>query len=148
MHKDVACTRCHAKPVFADTGTRCADCHADFHRRQMGANCEQCHNVKGWDIVTARSVNNHENRFPLVGGHATLECDSCHKSAAVGQFQGLDTACYSCHAKTYQQTTEPNHITAGFPTTCEQCHGFSNWYSAQFDHLKATGFALTGAHAT
>src|SRR5437660_1093018 len=132
--------------VFSNTGTRCADCHADIHRRQMGANCESCHNVSGW-TVTLKSVQNHENRFPLVGAHAALECDSCHKGAATGQFQGLSFQCYSCHAKDYQQTTSPNHVAAAFPATCEQCHTINTWAGARFDHLKITGYALTGMHA-
>ena len=146
-HENVACTRCHAKPVFANTGTRCADCHADIHRRQMGASCERCHTVQGWN-VTIRSVQNHENRFPLVGAHAALECDSCHKGAAAGQFQGLSFQCYSCHASDFQQTNAPSHATAGFPATCEQCHAITTWFGAKFDHLKLTGFALTGTHAS
>ncbi|HMK22172.1 MAG TPA: hypothetical protein VK466_07535, partial [Terriglobales bacterium] len=147
LHQGVACTQCHAKPVFSNTGTNCADCHADIHRRQMGANCAQCHTVKGWDMVTQR-VREHENRFPLVGGHMGLDCADCHKSAAVGQFLGLSTQCYSCHQSTYQQTTDPNHVTSGFSTQCEQCHNINTWQGASFDHLKYTGFALTGMHAT
>ncbi len=147
LHQGVSCTQCHAKPVFSNTGTNCADCHADIHRRQMGANCEQCHTVKGWNIITQR-VKEHDNRFPLVGGHAGLDCADCHKSEAVGQFQGLSIQCYSCHQRTFQQATSPNHVTAGFPTQCEQCHTINNWQSAKFDHLQFTGFALTGMHAT
>jgi hypothetical protein len=147
MHKGVACTQCHTKPVFTNVGHKCADCHADIHKRQFGANCEQCHTVKGWQ-VSVQQIQQHQNRFPLLGAHAALDCASCHKGAAVGQFQGLATQCYSCHAKDYQGTTGPNHVTAGFPTTCEQCHGMDSWLGAKFDHLKFTGFALTGAHAT
>jgi hypothetical protein len=147
LHQGVSCTQCHAKPVFSNTGTHCADCHADIHRRQMGANCEQCHTVKGWNIVLQR-VREHDNRFPLVGGHAGLDCADCHKSEAVGQFQGLSIQCYSCHQNTFQQATEPNHVAGGFPTECEQCHNINSWLGAKFDHLKYTGFALTGMHAT
>jgi len=147
LHEGVACTQCHAKPVFTDTGMNCADCHADIHRRQMGANCEQCHTVKGWNILLQR-VKEHDNRFPLVGGHAGLDCADCHKSEAVGQFQGLSIQCYSCHQSTYQQATEPNHVASGFSTQCEQCHSINTWLGAKFDHLKFTGFALTGMHAS
>ena len=147
LHLSLSCTQCHTKPVFANIGTRCADCHADVHRRQMGSNCERCHTVNGWQ-VTLQAVGNHENRFPLVGGHASLQCDSCHKGAAVGQFQGLSFECYSCHSTTYQQTSAPNHFTASFPRTCEQCHAVTTWLGARFDHLNLTGYALTGAHAT
>ncbi|MGC2324527.1 MAG: hypothetical protein WA463_17975, partial [Terriglobales bacterium] len=113
---------------------------------QMGANCESCHTVKGWD-VSLQAVKNHQNRFPLMGAHAALDCEACHKGAAVGQYMGLSTQCYSCHAQTYQQATNPNHLTGKFPTACEQCHGVDNWFNAKFDH-RAVGFPLTGAHAT
>lgn len=86
LHEGVACTQCHTKPVFSNTGTRCADCHADIHKRQFGASCEQCHTVKGWQ-VSIQQIKQHQNRFPLVGAHAAVDCDSCHKGAATGQFQ-------------------------------------------------------------
>src|ERR1700756_4570589 len=147
MHEGVACTQCHIKMVFTNVGSKCADCHADIHRRQFGANCEQCHNIRGWNVAV-QQINQHQNRFPLIGAHAALECDSCHKGAASGQFTGLSTQCYSCHAKDFQKTNAPAHLAAGFSTTCEQCHGVDNWLGANFDHLKFTGFALIGAHAT
>jgi len=146
MHQNVACMQCHTKPVFTNVGSKCADCHADIHRRQMGAACEQCHTVKGWD-VSIQAVQNHSNRFPLMGAHAALDCQACHKGAAVGQYMGLSTQCYSCHARDYQQTANPNHVAGKFPTTCEQCHGMDNWFNARFDH-SLVGFPLTGAHAT
>jgi hypothetical protein len=145
LHEKVECRQCHTKLVFTNVGTTCADCHADIHRRQMGANCEQCHTVKGWQ-VSVQAIRNHQNRFPLIGAHASLDCAACHKGAAVGQFRGLATQCLSCHAGTYQKTTSPNHMTAGFPTTCEQCHTMNTWLDAKFDH-STTGFPLTGAHA-
>jgi hypothetical protein len=103
--------------------------------------------VKGWDLRTEQ-LKQHENRFPLLGAHAMLECADCHKSAAVGQFEGLSTACLSCHTANFQRATEPDHKSLNFPTTCETCHSADTWFGAKFDHLKFTGFALTGAHAT
>ena len=146
-HVGVQCTQCHANLVFTNAGTRCADCHADLHRGQLGSNCEQCHTVKGWNTGT-QQLRQHENRFPLLGAHATLECADCHKNAAVGQYAGLSTQCISCHAADFQNATTPNHKNSNFPTTCETCHNADTWYNATFDHLKFTGFALTGAHAT
>jgi hypothetical protein len=146
MHTKVACTKCHVSLIFKKVSSSCSDCHADIHRRQFGANCESCHTVKGWQ-VSLKQIQDHQNRFPLIGAHAMLQCDDCHKNAAVGQFTGLSTACYSCHQKDFQ-TPVLNHISAGFPTTCESCHTVDTWFNAKFDHLKYTGYALTGAHAT
>jgi hypothetical protein len=146
MHATVGCRQCHTSLVFKNVGSRCADCHADIHRRQFGANCEQCHTVKGWQ-VSIDAIRDHQNRFPLLGAHALLDCDACHTGAAVGRFQGLSTACYSCHTRDFA-TPVFDHRSSGFPTTCEACHTVNTWLGAKFDHLRFTGFALTGMHAT
>ena len=146
MHQGVACTQCHVKLVFTDVGKKCADCHADIHRRQFGNNCEQCHTVKGWR-VSVQAIKDHQNRFPLIGAHATLDCESCHKNGAAGRFEGLSTDCISCHATDFA-TPNFDHRAMGFPTTCTACHSMDSWLGAKFDHLRFTGFALTGMHAT
>jgi hypothetical protein len=145
MHEKVQCTQCHVKPVFTDVGKNCEDCHTDIHNRKMGTNCAQCHTVQGWNIAV-QQVKDHQNRFPLLGAHAAAQCEDCHKSAAVGQFQGLSTACISCHQSDFQKTTNPNHVSAQFPQTCETCHTFDSWLGAKFDH-STTGFPLTNGHA-
>ncbi len=146
MHEKVGCTKCHSSLVFKNVSKTCADCHADIHRRQFGANCESCHTVKGWK-VSLDAIKNHQNRFPLVGAHALVECEACHKSAAAGQFAGLSTACYSCHQQDYK-TPVLDHVSANLPTTCETCHSMNSWLGARFDHLKFANYALTGMHAT
>jgi len=145
MHEKVACAECHTKPVFTNVGKNCEDCHADVHQRKMGTNCAECHTVQGWNIAT-QQVKDHQNRFPLLGAHAAVQCEDCHKGAAVGQFLGLSTACISCHQTDFQKTTNPNHVSASFPQTCETCHTFDSWLGAKFDH-STTGFLLTNGHA-
>jgi nitrate/TMAO reductase-like tetraheme cytochrome c subunit len=145
MHEKVQCAQCHVKPVFADAGKQCQDCHADIHQRKMGTDCARCHTVLGWNVAI-QQVKDHQNRFPLLGAHAAVQCEDCHKSAAVGQFQGLSTACASCHLKDFQNAKNPDHISAKFATTCESCHSFDSWLGARFDH-NATGFPLTNGHA-
>jgi hypothetical protein len=146
MHVKVDCIQCHTKPVFSNVSTQCSDCHADIHRRQFGANCEQCHSVIGWN-VSLQAVRAHENRFPLIGAHAAVDCIACHKSGASGQFAGLSTECYSCHVRDFQNASRPNHVADGFSTNCQACHGVNTWFQANFNH-NATGFPLTGAHVT
>lgn len=146
MHAKVGCTECHSSLVFKNVSTTCADCHADIHRRQFGANCESCHTVSGWH-VSVQAIRNHQNRFPLVGAHAVVPCEECHKNAAASQFVGLSTDCYTCHQADYR-TPVIDHVGLNFPTTCGSCHSVNSWYGARFDHLKVTGYALTGAHAT
>jgi len=150
MHQNVACTQCHVKPVFSNVGKRCQDCHADIHKRQLGANCEQCHTVRGWGVAI-KDIQAHNNRFPLTGAHAAVDCDSCHKNAANSKFQIMSTMCYSCHEADYKNTatmpSAPNHLgSSAFPVTCDQCHSTDNWLNAKFDH-STVGFPLTGGHA-
>lgn len=146
MHRSVGCRQCHVDLVFSKIGTECSDCHADIHRRQLGSKCEQCHTVRGWQI-SMQSVNEHQNRFPLLGAHAEVGCESCHTGAAVGLFRGLNTACISCHMSAFQNAKLPDHVAAGLPSKCELCHGMDSWFGAKFDHAKFTNFPLTGLHA-
>ncbi len=148
MHAKVSCTGCHTKPVFTDVGKDCANCHADIHRAQMGTNCAQCHTVLGWQ-VSNQAIQNHFNRFPLLGAHAVVQCDACHKNAAVGNYVGLSTACSTCHMSDWLGTTNPKHPSAGSAfaaSNCTSCHSFDTWLNAKFDH-SSTGFLLTARHA-
>ena len=152
QHEGVQCIQCHVKPVFTDVSMNCKDCHTDVHQNKMGTNCADCHTVQGWKIAV-QQVKDHQNRFPLLGAHAAVQCDDCHKSAAVGQFQGLSTACISCHQKDLQLTQTlgggvPNHIAAQFPQTCETCHNFDSWLGATVNHsAPPINFPLTAGHA-
>jgi len=148
MHEKVKCVECHIKPVFTNVGKACADCHADIHRRLMGSDCAQCHTVQGWNIAV-QQVKDHQNRFPLLGAHAAVQCDECHKQLAAGIFYGLATQCDSCHLKDWQSTTNPPHTSAGpafASANCQGCHNFDSWLGARFDH-STTGFPLTAGHA-
>ena len=50
-------------------------------------------------------------------------------------YTSLPTDCYSCHKAEYQGTNNPNHIAAGFPTTCQTCHQvIAGWAGAVFNH--------------
>jgi hypothetical protein len=147
MHEKVQCVQCHVKPVFTNVGKNCQDCHADVHQRKMGTDCAQCHTVQGWNIAV-QQVKDHQNRFPLLGAHAAVQCEDCHKSAAVGQFQGLSTACNSCHMRDFQQAKSPDHVAGQFPQTCADCHSFDSWLGATINHsAPPISFPLTNGHA-
>ncbi len=153
MHLNADCIQCHAQYNslnFEVIGATCFDCHRKDYYATTAPNhaqagfsteCQDCHslNAVNWG---AQSFNH--DFFPLVGGHNIANCFACHKQGS--NFSGLSTECYSCHKKDYDATTDPNHITQGFPTTCDQCHSINSWGDAKFDH-STTGFALTGQHA-
>ena len=151
MHARVECRSCHTNLVFKEASTRCADCHADIHRSQFGARCEDCHSVRGWQVGT-QSVRTHSARFPLLGAHATVDCESCHRGAGAAQFTGLSTQCASCHIADFNNAKIIDHRAAGFSTQCQMCHTFDNWgnvnfLNGRFNHA-LTRFPLTGAHLT
>jgi len=128
MHTKVLCQECHLDPVFSNVGRQCQDCHADLHRRKNGAQCDLCHRVNGWQ-VSIHNINEHQDRFPLIGAHAVVDCYSCHKVGTVGQFnrQSLSTECVSCHMRAFQKAASPNHQALGFSMECRQCHNFDSW---------------------
>lgn len=132
MHTGVPCQQCHVNPVFSNVGSNCQDCHADLHRRKNGAQCDLCHRVNGWQ-VSIHNINEHQDRFPLIGAHAITDCYSCHRVGTVGQFnrQGLSTECNSCHMRAYQQAKSPNHQALGYSTNCLECHSsMDSWMTA------------------
>jgi hypothetical protein len=145
MHKGIYCTQCHTNLVFSHTGNQCWNCHADIHRRQMGGNCASCHTDRGW-LESTRNIQKHSNRFPLSGSHAAVECESCHKNAAVGLYKGLNTDCAFCHGNDYKKAKSVDHVSAGFPAQCNMCHGMDGW-NRRFNHTSLAGFPLTGVHA-
>jgi hypothetical protein len=133
-HTAVNCRDCHADLNFSNVANKCQDCHADLHRRKNGAECELCHNTNGWQ-VSIHNINEHQDRFPLIGAHAVVDCYSCHKVGTVGQFNrfGLSTECVSCHMANYRKTSAPNHRAMGFSTECRQCHlSMDSWMGAVF----------------
>src|SRR5262249_51460617 len=101
--------------------------------------CEQCHTTNSWGTG---GFNHDGPGFPLTGAHKTLPCQQCHRN---GNYKPEDSSCVSCHLKDYQGVKDPDHVKAGFPTTCETCHSTSSWGNAKFNHAN-TGWALTGAH--
>jgi hypothetical protein len=146
MHAKLTCRQCHSQPIFTDVGKNCSDCHADIHLRKFGADCGECHIVQGW-FTSKKQVRNHQNLFPLIGAHAAAECEACHKALVGGQYRVLPY-CSACHTPEFKSTTNPNHVTLNFPTTCNTCHSQDSWLGAQFPHQQFTSFVLSGAHAS
>jgi LSD1 subclass zinc finger protein len=146
-HATAACLRCHNDrgPVSAYVARGCSGCHVDPHRSALGLRCQKCHNEVSWTVMTTAVSQHAQTRFPLVGVHATVECQQCHPRSQAGDFTGAATDCYSCHRTDYLSTQNPNHTSLNFPTTCASCHNTTTWLNATFDH-SFTGFPLTGLH--
>ncbi len=149
-HVTVACAQCHVGGKYTGTATDCYACHQAKYQATTNPNhvaagfattCATCHTTNGW---TPATFDHGKTRFPLTGKHQTVSCVQCHVG---GKYTGTATDCYACHQAKYQATTNPNHVAAGFATTCASCHTTNGWTPATFDHGK-TRFPLTGKHAT
>src|SRR5512135_3172623 len=147
-HRAVTCQGCHADGVYRGKSTACVSCHQQAFDASVNPNhraaafpttCTGCHNTTAWRPST---WDHGTTQFPLTGAHRTVTCQQCHGD---GVYRGKSTACVSCHQQNYDATTNPNHRSAGFPTTCTTCHNTTAWQGATFDH-NATQFPLTGAH--
>ena len=150
-HKQADCAQCHSGYTELRFDVENIDCYAchiqdynsarspDHIAAKFSTDCEECHRVNS---LTWNTSNVNHSFFPLTGGHSLPSCYSCHQQDT---FSGLSPECYSCHQQNYQATTNPNHISAGIPTTCEVCHSINSWSPAQFNH-NLTEFPLTGKH--
>ncbi len=146
-HGTADCKACHESLVFEYVASSCVDCHADPHRGEVGVDCQGCHSIQGWQDNRQMFVFHFTTRFPLLGGHANVDCDSCHQAAPPFEFSNTPTDCYSCHRADYEEVTDPDHAALGFPRDCELCHTVDDWNSETvFDHDQF--FVLEGRHAS
>jgi hypothetical protein len=145
-HAGRRCSQCHVGQSYVGTGTECVSCHLPIYEATQnpshvtagfGQDCESCHNTAIWQGATV----DHPASFPLENAHRQA-CATCHQ--VVGTYAGLDPSCASCHLPDFQTAIEPNHVTAGFGTDCQTCHGTTAWQGATFVH--PASFPLQNAH--
>jgi len=145
-HLQQECITCHSSGVYQGLPSECVDCHLDDYNATTDPNhalagfpttCELCHDPAdpSWD------EGQFDHPFQLEGVHATLDCQACHFNG----FPGTPTTCVGCHEDDYNGATNPDHVAAGFPTSCDSCHGFAdpNWQEADYPH---TVWPLLGNH--
>jgi hypothetical protein len=151
--------------TFKGPPQECATCHADVHAGRFGpenppgfaanaVGCARCHDVDSFHETRAGFGHAAWTRFALTGAHARAECEVCHaprdKADANGrrfglvseQFKGSPERCDTCHVDVHSGTFAKSG--------CEICHTTESFRSvpkSSFDHGRATGFALEGAHA-
>jgi len=118
-------------------------------------NCTNCHSTAA--AFTTTSWTHASEGWALPGNHQMApagvisNCNQCHTSSA--GYTINSTACYSpCHTTDWLNTQTlggnvPNHVSNGYPQTCDTCHDTVNWANGTFNHT-STGWALTGVHAT
>jgi hypothetical protein len=136
-HAPLDCHACHTGVVAQQKlGTDCHACHRtrDVHSGRLGTDCARCHGVEEWRANVA--FDHDLTEFPLVGLHVAAPCYACHTSPA---YKGAPQDCHGCH-----QRDDKHKGSLG--KDCEACHSPNGWGLWEFDHAKATGFALVGAH--
>ena len=137
-HTSVDCAACHANG-YQGTPTACSACHTtDFNQTAnpnhnalgFSTNCAACHTTApDWMPAT---FANHNDYYVLQGAHAAIanDCAACHN----GNYINTPSTCFGCHAADYNQATNPNHQSAGFPTDCAACHSQNAWDPSTFNH--------------
>ncbi len=137
-HRLTQCADCHKIGVYEGLPSECVFCHLDDYlnakdpnHKQLGfhTDCEICHgtDAAGWK----NSSFSHNSIWSLQGAHTRLDCITCHQKG-----RNLPRDCFGCHVKEYDASTAPDHKSAGFPSTCENCHLPSHrfWTQSQFRH--------------
>lgn len=136
-HTTLQCQLCHTNGNYQITYNGCYACHIAEYNGTTNPNhgaggfvktCETCHSTSSWANAT---FDHSSTKFPLTGAHTTLQCQLCHTN---GNYQLAYGGCYACHSSDYAGTTNPNHTTSGYPTTCETCHSTTAWTGATFNH--------------
>ncbi len=153
-HSNLTCVECHNSDTnltFTRVGNECVTCHMDDFNATtnpnhltagFSTNCTDCHDPFSPNDWTSTVAANHDF-FPLVLGHANLDCRQCHTGN--GGFDDIPTDCFSCHQDDYNATTDPNHTNVGYSTTCNDCHSLNpGWRPAIANH---DFFPLTLGHA-
>lgn len=135
-HTEPSCRACHEKgDGFRLEETSCVSCHDadDAHDGGLGEDCAACHQEDNW---RTGSFDHSTTDFSLLGRHEEVRCASCHQA---NEFEDTSKQCVSCHR-------QDDVHDGGRGDDCAECHDSRSW-SAQFDHLAISGFALLGAHA-
>ena len=136
-HNIQDCAQCHTTGNYSDVSPECVSCHQEDYAGTMNPNhsssgfstdCVACHTTNpGW----MPAIVNHDF-FPLTQGHNIQDCTQCHTT---GNYSDASPECVSCHQMDYDQTNNPNHVAANFPTDCVACHTTNpGWTPAEFDH--------------
>lgn len=137
-HARLDCHVCHtAIAATQKLGTDCLACHraASPHGVRLKTPCDSCHGQQQWR--TGISFDHDLTSFPLLGLHNVVSCAQCHRTQAFGDAR---SGCIDCHRK------DDVHK-GGLGDRCDTCHSPNGWKLWEFNHQKATGFGLTGAHA-
>jgi len=93
----------------------------------------------------ARAFDHATTGFPLLGGHATTPCETCHVG---GVFKGTPRNCDGCHAPGRRVVATPkstSHIVTDAP--CDSCHfNTYTFLGAKYNHGTAVPGQCLSCH--
>lgn len=118
-HAEAECTTCHETQRFRDAPSDCASCHTedDRHEGRFAEDCGRCHTPVDWQHW--RFDHDAMTTFPLLGAHATVECESCHRQSLSAQMK-LGNRCSDCH-----RADDVHNGEFGFD--CGRCHSANSF---------------------
>lgn len=120
-HQRAKCESCHSvkNPPTLALPMACESCHKDYHRGYLGQRpkCATCHDTSAWSHW--RFDHARQAGYPLIGAHAKLKCESCHKVENPATLK-IGSDCVSCH-----RGDDP-HM-GSFGRSCDKCHTPVSW---------------------
>jgi hypothetical protein len=149
-HIGLECAQCHkgGQPWELPPNKRlrdkgCITCHQDVHKGKFGRNCAKCHQEGGFKKIKVNGFNHDKTRFPLLGRHAEVACNQCHKNRSSWVLTRFKN-CSDCHDNFHKG----EFVRTPHPEKCEACHTVEGFVPANFgvqEHAR-TRFPLKDAH--
>lgn len=102
-----ACFTCHP-----DGTKNCSYCHKPPHADR--GPCQNCHNLGAW-----MGGKNFQHPQPLVGKHAQISCQTCHRQGTAVKPGG----CINCHGDQHNGLKN-----------CVDCHQLAAWIPSTYQH--------------
>lgn len=154
-HVATPCQKCHLPGLSAQKRFRelsfdkCRDCHADAHagefQKREGGECKQCHSDEGFKPTLFGAEQHAATRFPLIGHHVAVPCNTCHENHVAGKprvaWNVTERECARCHDNPHGEQFATEMKKHG----CGGCHTPIGWDVPNIDHKT---WPLTGAHAS
>lgn len=144
-HAQASCAACHRDLHRIAADPRCQSCHRDVHAGRLGAGCARCHDAESFQSG-AGAVAHAASRFPLLGRHAMVPCETCHQDRSDRSMGGVPRTCANCHARDAERTagTGVDHAPLRDPD-CRRCHTPVTFSRALFpDHEQC--FPIAAGH--
>jgi hypothetical protein len=168
-HLELACSECHVNAEvdvlaagerrFRGLDRDCASCHEDAHEGRMQVGCARCHGQE--EFGRLRSLG-HEVDLPLLGGHADLDCRTCHAETGYHSLErmgrelyGEKRVCLDCHTSPHEEDflAAVADLDGLLPeASCALCHeaehtSFEDQPGTTPERHALAGFPLDGPHA-